>query len=271
MFKRVRDSLVYPREILKYRKDHILFVLFYLFFFAVLLSSRSIIDVIKYDGIALIYKEAMIEEMVPITEDCEIANALLVCDAEYIVAFYEDAMFTIYLDSNSTLDFSQYPSNEYSIIVHDDSVYAYVFGISALEEIPLSSLPSSLQNLDFEDQTNDSEAFYEQLFAGIDQLIVDYKIIWGTSMVLFEVMISTLFYLVFVLISSWFLKTRYKVIPFKETFTMTTYSSTSLFIILTFYSMLELNIFIVIILLVIAFRQNGIMTKEIDRILKKKS
>ena len=67
------------------------------------------------------------------------------------------------------------------------------------------------------------------------------------------------------------MKIRYKVISFKEVFVLTTYSSTSLFVILTFYSMLELNLIIIIILLVISFRQSGIMNREIERRLKKKS
>lgn len=271
MFKRVRDSLVYPKEIIKYRRDNMFFVLFYLMFFAILLSSRTVIDVINYDGIALVYKEAMIEEMNLVDKDCEIANAKLICDSEYTINFYEDVMYTIYLDSHDTIDYNDYPNNEYSIIVHDEAIYIYVFGISILQEMPLSELPSDLQNLDFKDQVNDPTAFYEQLFDGIDEFIINYKIIWGTTMVGFEIFISITFYLVFVSISAWFLKARYKVIPFRETFTMTTYSSTSLFIILAFYSMLELNIIIVIILLIISFRQNGIMSKEIDRILKKKS
>ena len=106
---------------------------------------------------------------------------------------------------------------------------------------------------------------------GIDELIVSYKNIWGPAMVLIEVAISIIFYLIFVSFSAWFLRRRFIVIPFKEAFTMTAYSSTSLFIILTFYYMINLDLIIVIILLIISFRQNGIMSREIERRLKKKS
>ncbi|MCK5762094.1 MAG: DUF1189 family protein [Candidatus Izimaplasma sp.] len=270
MFNRVRDSLVYPKLILNYRKDHILFVLFYLFFFAVLLSSRTVIEVVKYDGLENVYKAEIEEEMTIINQDCEILNAELVCDGDYIIRLYEELMFVFYLDSNESLNFSDYPNDKYTLIIHDDQMYFYVFGINTLT-LPLTELPYSLQNIDFDDQVNDSTVFYNNLFGGIDDLLIGYKNYWGPTMIVFEIGISFAFFLVFVLVSAWFLKMRYKVIPFKETFTLTTYSSTSLFIILTFYSMLELSLLIVVILLVLSFRQNSIMSREIDRRLEKKS
>ena len=270
MFKRVRDSLVYPKEILEYRKDHILFVLFYLFFFAFLLSTGSVIDVMKYDGLAPAYKNSIEENITVVTEDCEIANASLVCDGEYYINLYEEQAFTVYLFSEDISMFSEYPSQNYSIVISEDHIYFYLIGVDSLS-IPISDLPDSFHNIDFADQTTDPSGFYSSLFNGLDDLLIDSKNVWGPMMIASEIIISIIFYLVFVLISSWFLKIRYKVIPFKETFVMTTYSSTSLFIILTFYSMLELDLIIIIILLIISFRQNGVMSKEIDRRLKKKS
>ncbi len=268
MFKRVRDSLVYPKEILKYRKDRTIFVILYLLFFAALLSTRTIIDVIKYDGLTAVTKDAIEDDMPIIDKDCAVVSARLICDGEYSISTYNDSMFAVYLDSHTLINFDEYPGDEYSIIISNESVYVYVFGINTLI-LPLSDLPNSLQNIDFNDQVNDSDEFYTNLFLGVDELIVSYKNIWGTMLILIEFAISILFYLLFLLFSAWFLKKRYPMIPFKETFAMTVYSSTSLYIILTFYSMLDLSLFIVIILLVISFRQNGIMNKEIDRRIRK--
>jgi len=270
MFKRVRDSLVYPKEILNYRKDHLFFVLLYLFFFAIILSSGTVIDVIKYDGLANAYKASIEEEMTVVTQDCEILDATLICAGEYYINLYEEPVFAVYLFSKDISDFSEYPSSNYSFVFNEDKVYIFIAGINSFT-IQISDLPIQLQNIDFDNQINDSTAFYSNIFSGIDELLMGYKNIWGPMLIAIEIIISSLFYLIFILVSSWFLKMRYKVIPFKETFTMTTYSSTSLFIILTFYSMLELNIFIIVILLVISFRQNGIMSREIERRLKKKS
>lgn len=270
MFSRVRDSLVYPREIIKYRKDRIIFVLFYILFFAVLLSSKTIIDVVKFEGLSLPYKEQITENMTVLTQDCEISNAVFTCESEEIINLYEETIFTVYLDSNSELDITDYSSSNYGIIFHDESVYIYVFGLNTLT-VPLTDLPAQLQNIDFSEQQSDPEAFYDNLFAGINELILSYKGLWGSLTIAIEILIGVLFYLVFILISAWFLKRRYKVIPFRETFALTAYSSTSLFIILTFYSLLNLSLFVVIILLIISFRQNGILNSEIERRLKKKS
>ncbi len=270
MFNRVRDSLVYPREIIKYRKDRTIFVLFYILFFAVLLSSKTIIDVVKFDGLSYAYKDQITENMAVLTQDCEISNAVLTCDSEEVISLYEEAIFTVYLDANSELDFAEYSSSNYGIIFHDESVYIYVFGLNTLT-VPLADLPAQLQNIDFSEQQSNSEAFYDNLFEGVDELILSYKGLWGSLTIAIEILIGILFYLAFILISAWFLKKRYKVIPYKETFALTTYSSTSLFIILTFYSLLNLSLFVVVILLIISFRQNGILNSEIERRLKKKS
>ncbi len=270
MFNRVRDSLVYPKEILKYRKDKALFVVFYIVFFAILLSTRTIIDVAKYDGLSNSYKALVEENMTVVTKDCEIQNAKLVCDGDYLIKLYEEPVFVVYLDSHNTIDFDRYQSDKYTLIIHDDTVYFYFFGMNTMT-FPINELPTELQNIDFNDQVNNASLFYNNLFSGLDSLILSYKDIWGAMMIAIEILISIAFYMIFILISSWFLKMRYKVIPFKETFALTTYSSTSLFIILTFYSMLDLDVIIVIILLVISFRQSGIMNKEIERRLKKNS
>lgn len=269
MFKRVRDSLVYPAEILRYRKDHILLVLIYLLFFAALLSTRTVIDVIKFDGLAEVTKEEVKEEINNIDNNCAIASAKLICDGEHLISTYSDTMYTVYLDSNEVINYSEYPDNEYSVIIHDEGVYLYVFGINTIM-IPLDEMPLTLQNIDFNDQVNDPTAFYNSLFIGIDELILSYKNVWGVALILVEMVISIAFYMIFILFSSFFMKRRYKIIPYKETFTMTVYSSTSLYIILTFYSLLNLNIIIVVVLLFISFRQNNILNREIDRRITKK-
>ena len=270
MFKRFRDSLVYPKKILNYRKDHLFFVLLYLLFFAILLSSGTVIDVIKHDGLESVYKASIEEEMTVVTQDCEILDAQLICAGEYFINLYEEPIFAVYLFSEDISNFSEYPSANYSFVINEDKVYIYIAGINSLT-IQISDLPTQLQNIDFDDQINDSSAFYNNLFSGVDELLMGYKNMWGPLMIGVEIIISSLFYLIFILVSAWFLKMRYKVIPFKETFTLVTYSSTSIFVILTFYSMLDLSLFVILILLVISFRQNGIMSREIERRLKKKS
>ena len=124
-----------------------------------------------------------------IDNNCTIISAKLMCDGEQIISTYDDCMFTVYLDSHPTIDFNEYPRDEYSIIINNESIFVYVFGVNALV-LPLSNLPVSLQNIDFNDQVNDANEFYDNLFIGVDELIVSYKDIWGTVLILIEFAIS---------------------------------------------------------------------------------
>ena len=61
------------------------------------------------------------------------------------------------------------------------------------------------------------------------------------------------------------MRVRYKQIPFRQVFTITSYSSTALFIVLIFNNLLNLNTILLILLIIIAFRQNNILTVEIEK------
>jgi len=269
MFNRVRDSIIYPKEIIKYRKDSMFFVIFYLMFFALLLSTRTAIEVARYDGLSHSYKEHIQETMTVVENDCVIVEAVLSCDGEHVIELYEDGVFTVYLDSNEILNFNEYDDGEYAVIIHGDGVYISVYGLSGFK-YPISDMPDELHNLDFNDQTLDESVFYETVFTGVDELIISYKGIWGSILIGLEFLLGIVFYLIFVLISSLFLRSRYKFFSYKESFILTTYSSTALFVILTFYYLLDLNLIYLIILILVSFRQNGIMNREIDRQFKNK-
>lgn len=270
MYNRFRDGLVNPKLLLEYRKDAMWKVILYIVFFAILFSSASIVDVIKYDGLSEVYKENVRQSANEVTEDCAIVNAELICDAEYKIEVYEDQIFTFYLDSYSQLDFDRYKESGYAIIIHDKSIYASVNGIKIYDYL-IEDLDSSIHNIDFNDQTNDSKVFYNSVFNAVDELLISYKATWGTLVVVVEVIISFVIYMMFILLSAYFLRKRFSIVPFKQLFAMTTYSSTGLFVVLIFDSILQLNIFLIVILLILAFRQNNALAIEIDRRLKNKS
>ena len=270
MFNRFRDGLVNPKLLLQYRKDAMWKVVLYIVFFAVLFSSASIVDVIKYDGLSGIYKEQVKEDATVVTEDCNISNAVLVCDSEYEIELYKDVIFTYYLDSYSELDFDRYKNSGYSIIIHDDSIYMSVNGIKVYDYL-ISDLDTSIHNIDFSDQTNEPSVFYDSVFNAVDNLLVEYKLLWGTLIILTEVLISFSVYMMFIMLSAYFLRKRFPIVPFKQLFAMTTYSSTGLFVILIFDSIFELNLFLIVLLIILAFRQNNALSFEIEKRLKNKS
>jgi hypothetical protein len=59
------------------------------------------------------------------------------------------------------------------------------------------------------------------------------------------------------------MKMRFKPIKFKELFVMTVYSATALYLILIFDSLFSLSFFLVIVLVLIAFRQNNALSTEL--------
>ncbi len=270
MFNRFRDGLVNPRLLLKYRKDAMWKVGLYIVFFAILFSSASIVDVIKYDGLTETYKESIRQSMTDVTEDCSIVNAELICDSEYKIELYEDQIVTFYLDSHAVMDFERYKESGYAVVIHKELIYVSVNGLEVYD-YSISDLDPSIHNVDFSDQADNSNVFYGSIFNAVDEVTIQYKSIWGSMIIITEVLISFAVYMMFIILSAFFLRKRFSVVPFKQLFAMTTYSSTGLFVILIFDSIFELNLFLIVILIILAFRQNNALSAEIEKRLKNKS
>ena len=203
MFNRFRDGLVNPKLLLEYRKDAMWKVVLYIVFFAVLFSSASIVDVIKYNGLSEAYKEDVRQSVIEITEDCAIVNTELRCDSEYKIELYEDPIFTFYLDSHSEVDFDRYKDSGYAVIIHNDSIYISLNGFETYTFL-ISDLDPSIHNLDFSDQTNDPTVFYNSVFNAVDDLLVDYKAAWGSIIIIVEILISFSVYMMFIMLSAYF-------------------------------------------------------------------
>lgn len=245
-------------------------VVLYIAFFAILFSSASVIDVIKYDGISESYRESIKQDMTIVNEDCAIVNSRLICDSEYKILVYEQTLISFYIDSHVELDYGRYEEAGYAIIIHEDHIYFSYKGIEAYSYL-INDLDSKAHNIDFNDQLNDPDLFYNSIFDSLDELLVEYKVAWGSIIIFFEILISFVVYMMFIMLSSYFLRRRFKVVPFKQLFAMTAYSSTALFVILIFDSILELNIILIVLLIIVAFRQNSALSNEIARRLKNKS
>jgi len=269
MINRLRDGLVYPAQLLNYTKDRILFVLLYIALFALLSSSRTIIEIIQYDGVSYTFRTSLSEDLAEVDADCQITNYTLACSDEVESVYIFDAFpMSIYLDNNETLNTNDYNSS-YNVIVHDDELI-FVFSGIQLTSMKLEMLSTQFKNLDFNDiGTDQEELFASQILGGIDEYLISSKSIWGTMLVIADFLSNFIMFIGFVLISSFFLRRRYRIIPFRDSFTLSTYASSSVFVVLAFYSLLNLPFFLVFILIFLSFRQNTLMMYEIDRRLKK--
>lgn len=268
MMNRLRDGLVYPREVLKYAKDNVLLVLLYILLFALLSGTRTIIDTIKYEGISYDFKQDIESQLDDVDTTCAFVSSAVVCEDQSVTELFNLMTFTFYIDSNESMDFEGYDSL-YNFVFHEDQVLVIFSGIEVYA-LDIDTLPVAFHDLDFSKlQTDERDDFYDQLYEGINEYLVDTKLSWGIGIVFMEMLMNSLMFFGFILFSSYFLYRRFKVIPYRDAFVLTTYASTSIFVVLVFYNLLQLPFLLVIVLVILAFRQNNQMVAEIERRLKK--
>ncbi len=269
MYTRFYNSVIAPKNLVDFRNDALWKVFLYVLFFALLLSTRVTIDTITYDGLSAADKEAAIQEFSNVDETCVIKDAMLTCDTASSQNVYDGILFKVFTDSNPEIDFEQYNETQYYFVLHQDSL-RLVVSQTVLYSIPINDLPSHIHNFDFSTQSSNPDYFYESLFDVYDEYVLGYKNIWGTLLIIVDFLTNFAMFMIFILISSWMLRFRFRVIRFKHLFVMTSYSSTALYLILIINSLYNLSFFLVIILLIIAFRQNSQLSLELYKRLSKK-
>lgn len=263
MYNRFRDSLVNPQRIVEFRKDRVIFALLYVVFFAFLLSTRTTIEISTFDGLTPNTKEYIKTEMVVIGDTCQVDDAVINCDEAIRTKLYSNGVIHYYIDAYGEINPDMYTEG-YNIVFHKDMI-KLVFSGTVVETMSMhiSDLPDTLHNLDFELQTTDPDAFYTQLFTGVDEFLMNQKIVFAPVIIITEMLSNFVLFMLFVLVSSWFMKMRFKPIKYRDLFVMTAYSGTALYLILIFDSLFSLSFFLIVILILIAFRQNNALSREL--------
>lgn len=268
MFTRFRDSIVTPARIVDFRNDKAIWVILYVLFFAMLLSTRMIIDVVTYDGLSFAQQNEIIDNLPELNENCGFDATSYQCDPEETTLVYQDVMMSYYLDSHDSLQYDDYET-QYNIVIQGETVY-FIFANVVVYELPLASVSTDLQNLDFSLQSSNPDVFEYRILSSIDDYILSYKSFWGPMVILADIITAVILFFAFVLLSAWMLRFRFKPVPFKQLFVMTGYSSTAMYLILIFNSLFNLSFFLVIILIFIAFRQNNQLSIEIIKRLRQR-
>ncbi len=269
MYTRFYNSIISPKNIVEFRNDSLVKVFLYILFFALLLSTRVAIETVTFDGLTPALKESIMDEAHIIDESCVISNAILECDVEENQLLLETTFINYYIDSSEDISSSEYGST-YNIVFNDDKLLL-VMSNTVVHEMLISDLPFAFENIDFSLQTSDPDVFYNELFEGIDDFFMSQKATWGTIMVLFDFVSNFIMFMLFVVISAWMLRLRFKQVKFRQLFTMTVYSSTALYLILILNSLYSLSFFIVLLLIIAAFRQNSQLSIELYKRLHKKN
>ncbi|MFH5881151.1 DUF1189 family protein [Liberiplasma polymorphum] len=262
MLNRVRASLVDPAQLINYRKDSLLKVWGYLLFFAVLMSTSTLINVINFQGINQQLQTALRENTIALESSCEISNATLVCDETIDHTLIELENFNVVINSSETLSLSDYRGFNYYFVVHDETLYLVFMG-NIVRTKPLVELHEDSHNfaLNFTPETRND--FYTTLFDTIDKEMLELRVYWGPLLMITSILSALFLFSVFVIINTLISRTRVKQVSFRHMYVMMTYAATSLYIVLIFESMLRFSIFLFILLLFIAFRQMSKLTLEI--------
>jgi len=269
MYTRFYNSIIAPRNIVNYRTDSLFRVFLYILFFAILLSTRITIDTVTFDGMSVASQEALKTEFETVDQTCIINDGTLDCTSAESTLVYQDIVIGFYTDSFDNFNASIYSSSGYNVVMHQDSLYFVVSG-TELMEIPISALNEAFQNLDFSTQVSDPDYFYTVVFDAVDDYLMSTKTFWGTGMILIDFLTNLAMFMIFILVSAWMLRLRFKVVKFKHLFIMTAYSSTALYLILILNSLYNLSFFVILIMLIVAFRQNSQLSLELYKRLNKK-
>lgn len=262
MISRIRDGILYPTEILKYAKDHMFFVVLYILFFTLLMGTRTIIEVAQFDGVSASFKESVSEELETFEGNCVIRDASVTCDDAELYYLFNAQLFTVYVTEEYNEGINDIEGN----VLYLEGDTLYLRASFFLFQNKLIELPDSLHNIDF---TDNPEVVEEALFTGLDEFTTETKLFWGLGIFIVEFILNSLMLVGFVLISAIFLNRRFSVIRFRDCFALSAYASTIIFVILTFFSLIEVSFLVLIILIIVAYRQNGVMIGEIERRLKK--
>ncbi len=269
MLDRVKTAIVAPGDLIKYRNDRLYKVFLYMVFFGVLMTTSTIIMLIGFNGIDGQTKRTIEENYTPPESACVIEDASLSCDEAVQHVAYEGQGAKFVIDSTDTLDTGDYGGLTYTFVLHEESVHAVVMGVS-VQEISISSLNTDVQNLDLSPSEEEEDAFFQAIFNTVDETINDTKPLWGTTMIITNFLSALLLFNMFVLINTFFIQRRFQKVPFRQMYTMMTYASTLLFVVLVFDSMWQLNLFLFLVLLLVAFRQTSKLTFEIQKRLYKR-
>ncbi len=267
MLSRFRDGLIYPENIIKYRKDSIFLVLLIMIIYASIMSLNIIIDTVTYDGMDVYTEELLEESIVEENINCEISDSVLLCeeDTDHLLIEYY-GIVDVYLNNDYQVN-DEYSGANVIMVIYDDEVFITTGGFSSFS-LKISDLPEEFHNMSFK-EIEDNDLFFESLVDGIDNYMISHLALWGTMIIIIFIGLNFLLALFVALLTGYFIKNRFKIIPYKETFRFGVYVSGSTFIMLGLMNMLGGDFLFIFVIVVINFRQMSRLTMSINNVIKK--
>ncbi len=267
MFERFRDSLINPERIIFFRKDSIFRILFVMLFYATLMSLFMIIDTTSFKGLNIPTKAEIRDTLYEENVDCQILNYNLECSQdESVKLFNYFDLVDFYIVSADTLNLNEVSDKDAFIVLHDNLVHVSVYGVSY--SVPLNSI-QDWNGLDFNDLELNPENVSEPFITGIENYLLVKKGTIATMMITSTILLNFFIVSVLSVLTGVFIRARYKVIPFKETFRFGVYVSSSTFLVLTLMNMLGSSFIFILFIIIFNSRQMGRLNMAINKVMKK--
>lgn len=268
MYKRFRDSLVFPELIINFRKDHFIMVLLYMLLFATMMTLPMIIDVVKFDQLPLSSYNEIKDNMYTESFDCDITNYVLNCDSDTSVKLIDNFRnIDVFIVSNTEITFDDYKTNDTVIVIHEDE-FTVLFGTIRVSE-KLSYFGTVFDDIDFKVIEDDFDTFSHNLIKDIEDVMLQTKVSWSSIIIASYITINLLMVLFISLLVGYIIKRRWKTMPYKQAFRMGTYVSSTTFLALVFMNFIGQELLIILVIVFMNSRQIGRLTTAINQAIKK--
>jgi hypothetical protein len=192
MYHKLKDNIINPKGLIRRMKDKPFPTLGFFILFSSILALPGIVRVLAFNELTPNIKTSLRQELIRDLNIPCIINETLTCDTDEIYTIHQDT-FTIVVD----------PSGEYTpadngivIVFEEDTVITYsnqlnILSTPYVDNQGISIWPNAWDELVFD---VDSDAFWNQLFLGIDQFLEEYEGIWKSTFVV-SVFLSAVFLL----------------------------------------------------------------------------
>ena len=242
MYQTIKDNIINPKALIARTKQRLLKTIGYFFLLTGLLALPGMIDVVSFTTLSpndktLIRQSLSSDLDIP----CRIGDTLE-CSSNELYSFDQGNVQFVFDPSNTY----QLEGNNIVILLQESRVRAFANNITVVSSSYVSNTqdliawPSAWQPLEI---NVSEEAFWTVLFAGLDELLVNYSSLWKTSFVLSLFISSFFVFIADVLIDSVILKFVLRTTQSFSSVTKIVVHSMTLFVLIQLlFSLFDVNI-----------------------------
>ena len=192
MYQKLKDNIINPKGLIKRTKDKPLITLGFFMFFTLILALPAMVRIVAFQELTPNIKTALRQDLI---EDLNIPCTLtdtLTCSTDDIYTLTQET-FTIIID----------PANQFVpedngivVVLQEESLITYsnqlnIFSTPYVDDQGVTIWPAAWEELVFDVE---SDAFWNQLFVGIDEFLNTYEAVWKSTFVV-SVFLSAVFLL----------------------------------------------------------------------------